>query len=70
VPRRRSRQPPGEPRPEEWEAKIGENDVGIVDGDGDGGQRTTDLEEIVAKRKRDSYSRQTVSYKVKNPAYT
>jgi bifunctional non-homologous end joining protein LigD len=29
-----------------------------------------DLEGIVAKRKRDPYSRQTVWYKVKNPAYT
>ncbi len=29
-----------------------------------------DLEGIVAKRKRDSYSRQTTWYKVKNPAYT
>ena len=29
-----------------------------------------DLEGIVAKRKRDPYSRQTIWYKVKNPAYT
>lgn len=29
-----------------------------------------DLEGIVAKRKRDSYSRQTTWYKIKNPAYT
>jgi bifunctional non-homologous end joining protein LigD len=29
-----------------------------------------DLEGIVAKRKRDAYSRQTIWYKIKNPAYT